>query len=87
MKEKAIYYFVTDEGEIREVNITFEKYHKILHDDKQHIFYYEFDAQAYAKKRKKEIRKEKFAAIRALLISILAFIISIINLIITFSRG
>ena len=36
MKEKAPYYFVTDEGEIREINITFEKYCKMLHDEKQH---------------------------------------------------
>jgi vacuolar-type H+-ATPase subunit D/Vma8 len=87
MKEKATYYLVTDEGEIREINITFEKYHKMLHDKKQNVFYYESDAEAYAKKCKKEIRKEKFAAIRALLFSIFAFIVSIISLIITFSRG
>lgn len=86
MKKKATYYFVTNEGEIREINITFEKYYKMLHE-KQHIFYYLLDAEAYAKKRKKEIRKEKFAVIRTLLVSILAFIISIINLIFTFSRG
>ena len=86
MKKKAPYYLVTDEGEIKEINITFEKYCKMLHVEKQHIYYYLFDAEAYAKKRKKEIREEKFAAIRTLSISILAFVISIINLILTF-RG
>ena len=49
-EKKATYYLVTDEGEIREINITFEKYHKMLHDKKQNVFYYESDAEAYAKK-------------------------------------
>lgn len=87
MKEKAPYYFVTDEGEIREINITFEKYHKMLHNEKQHIFYYLFDAEAYAKKRKKEIRKEKAAKAFPVIISLLSIAISITNFIYIFTRG